>query len=655
MALAFASHSNAAPTTATTTTTTPQTTPANAHFQLFANARLQLRDRTPQGALRLWLVHNTLADSGLRPTHDGDFASVVWAALGETGLCPDGFPDDVHGAGLWPLALHNWLLKNMNKSAQELPDAWSAFAGGMQQRPVSLFDVLSTEELGAVRFTRGRCLGPWLWQVRSPNPAWPDLDDRLVVGAMMRDLLVAAETSLVRTKVEGTALLAVRRFDLETALVRLEAAKRREQTSTMDQVLRAAGVSSEGRFTLSQQREAAFGVSAGALLWRKAMQWPASEWLSLSTQRRLSLFREADVGLNDWVARERVILNMIDANAARNNGPELSSWLGFAGRAKRRHVDSKNDASDNELDEDRARLLKAIVEGERGERLLGVEGGFRERSVVALYRGVAFLKAGDTMQALRSFAFALGHADESVAAEEVHGLSRRWLAFVLAQFAADDEVLAVLDRFVPPVDHAAVVETLLWRAALHGDTKSYDKLLAEAQRRRQTTLITLGKRLAPLAAGDLTALWAQVTTDQSDSAILRFIERLLDQLALETVDVRANHRDTLAGMVQLLNEQHERATPSQLRRLERVRDRAITLRNDVGDFDLSVAGRVQMNAPGAEAYAGSVRLAPADPLPWPFAVPSTTPPNPFTPIALTPVEWRASPKGELVFGWSIHE
>jgi hypothetical protein len=171
--------------------------------------------------------------------------------------------------------------------------------------------------------------------------------------------------------------------------------------------------------------------------------------------------------------------------------------------------------------------------------------------------------------------------------------------------------------------------------------------------------VNLGKRLAPLAAGDLTALWTQVTKDQSDTAVLRFIERLLDQLALETVDVRANHRDTLAGMVQLLDEQHERATPSQLRRIDRIRDRAITLRNDVGDFDLSIAGRVQMNAPGAEAYAGSVRLAPADPLPWPFAVPSTTPPNPFTPIVLTPLEWREAgtpgAPGKLVFGWSIHE
>jgi hypothetical protein len=266
------------------------------------------------------------------------------------------------------------------------------------------------------------------------------------------------------------------------------------------------------------------------------------------------------------------------------------------------------------------------------------------------------LKAGNSMEALRSFAFALGHADESAVADDVHGLSRRWLAFVLAQYEADDEVLAVIDRFVPPVDHAAVVETLLWRAALHGDTHSFDKLVSEAKRRRQATLIALGKRLEPLARGDVTTLWAQVTTDQPDTAVLRFIERLLDQLALETVDVRANHRQTLAGMVQLLDEQHERASPSQLRRLDRVRDRAITLRNDIGDFDLSIAGRVQMNAPGSEAYAGSVRLAPTDPLPWPFAVPMTTPPNPFTPIVLTPVEWRASSRaGDLVFGWSIHE
>ena len=56
----------------------------------FENARLALRDGKPQDALRLWLLRNALESSGTPPTHDSDFRSVVWAALGETGCCADG-------------------------------------------------------------------------------------------------------------------------------------------------------------------------------------------------------------------------------------------------------------------------------------------------------------------------------------------------------------------------------------------------------------------------------------------------------------------------------------------------------------------------------------------------------------------------------------
>ena len=53
-------------------------------------------------------------------------------------------------------------------------------------------------------------------------------------------------------------------------------------------------------------------------------------------------------------------------------------------------------------------------------------------------------------------------------------------------------------------------------------------------------------------------------------------------------------------------------------------------------------------------FAGSIRLAPADPLPWPFKPPEPEAPSVFTPIVLEPVEWRDA-KGALVFGWRLSE
>jgi hypothetical protein len=57
-------------------------------------------------------------------------------------------------------------------------------------------------------------------------------------------------------------------------------------------------------------------------------------------------------------------------------------------------------------------------------------------------------------------------------------------------------------------------------------------------------------------------------------------------------------------------------------------------------------------APTGEVFVGSVRLAPVDPLPWPFVASQPSAPSVFTPLQLTPEEWRAD-DGELVFGWSI--
>src|SRR6185295_6634589 len=93
-----------------------------------------------------------------------------------------------------------------------------------------------------------------------------------------------------------------------------------------------------------------------------------------------------------------------------------------------------------------------VFSGERGARILELDPatGFRERSAIALHRGVEFLGAGDMREALRSFAFALAHGDESRNSDDVLGLSRRWLSFVLSRFETGDDVIAILQALVPP-------------------------------------------------------------------------------------------------------------------------------------------------------------------------------------------------------------
>ena len=57
----------------------------------------------------------------------------------------------------------------------------------MQQRPFSLYDVLSSEEIQTARFYRAPCAAPYRMLPRLPSAQWIDMNDRLSVGVMMRD------------------------------------------------------------------------------------------------------------------------------------------------------------------------------------------------------------------------------------------------------------------------------------------------------------------------------------------------------------------------------------------------------------------------------------------------------------------------------------
>lgn len=618
---------------------------------VFWNARLALRNHKPVDVLRLWMLRNALTSAGEVGAHDHEFRSVVWAALGETGMCTDGFIEDDTGAGLWPIAIHNWLLKNLGRQAPSQPDPWPSLRSGMQQRFFSLNDVLSREELKTARFFRADCLVQYRMLPRLPTLHWIDTDDRVSVGLMMRDLLELATATLDERKVEGMALLMTRRFDLDATLSKMTAARVRQEAGLTEQVLRAAGISEGGTQMLRLQRLGEFRTSPDSELWRTAMSWPAGEWLSLSQQRRLSLFGDANAGLADENARKRVILMMVDELQARGDGRELESWLGFGPGAVAGNADA-NAVAAGIIGQ--AELVEAVTSGARGERLLGLEPatGFRERSALALHRGVQFLRSGDTLQALRSFAFALAHADESRDAEGVHRLAQRWLSFVLSQYSSTDEVMVILERFVPTIDFNIIVESLVWRAAFHADPTSFERVTRSI--RKNGSLQRTAESLRPLAGGDAGKMWNQLEAAGEGQSVYRFAERFIEQLSLEPLDVRANNRVAIEMAIGVLEKADLTAGSSLKKKLNKVRQRAQALLDGIGEFDESVRGRADAGAPDREAYAGSVRLAPADPLPWPFAAPRVTPPNPFTPVVLTPVEWRDE-NHDLIYGWSIHE
>jgi hypothetical protein len=609
---------------------------------VFYNARLALRGDQPTEALKLWLLRNSLVEQGERGRNDEDFRSVVWAALGDLGLCQDGFPKDERGAGLWPLALHNWVVHATTKGPppEEQPP-FGAFEVGRQQRFISLNDVLSTEELRSVTFSRTSCLLPRVTLMDAGQSPWVDLSDRLAAGRLMRRLLAMSLGTLVREKVQNVAAVEARIFDLDLALAELQSRRARQEGFAAKQRARSLGVSEVGAQAVRDAVAAWPASSEQAAFLRKALSWRAGEWLTLSRARRLSLFAQARPYSQDPVALERLVLAVIDALIERGSGEELESWIGFL------------DASDAP---GRRSVLTA---GERGKRLLELDPstGFRERAAIALHRGVAFLEAGQLEDALRSFAYTMAHAEASREPATTMALARRWLSYVLSRYRTNEDILAMLKELVPKQEYNSVAEDLVWKAALRADTRSFE--LTVASLRRGSALDARVERLRSLAHGRAGEMVTELRKAASEEPyfMLRFVRELLEKLEAEEADVRAAHIPTLKLLMGVLDPLAVRGggeQSSHARTAGQLSDRAQAILEGLGSLEQSVSAKARALSPRREAFAGAIRLAPADPLPWPFRAPEPEVPSAFTPLVLEPVEWRDA-KGTLVLGWRLTE
>jgi hypothetical protein len=610
------------------------------HTLIYYNARMALREGESLEAIKLWLLRNALEDlTGTLSPHDTDFRSVTWAALGQAGICQDGHPTDEAGAGLWPLALHNWVVRNMGRrKPASRPNPFDAFQLGQQQRFVSLGDVLGAEELRNVHLFRGRCLRARVALVSAGEAVNADLSDRQVAARLMRYLLVRARTTL-GDDVRGRAALEARLFDVDLQLTALAAQEARREARTRARRGREIGMSRESVTSMTEQApDYTFSEdSEPAAILRASVSWPPSEWMALSAERRLFLFDHARRFGGDTAALDAIALGVIDALIARGEGEQVHLWIPRV---------SGGEAPDT------------IWGGDRGQRLLALdrEMGFQERSVIALHRGVHALQQGDLPGALRLLAYALQFAPESQEAETVQSLSRRWMSYVASQFAITDDLLVTLQELVPRRDYSVVLEDLMWRAAFHADRASFargvdNQLGGDALERR----IAL---LEPLAEGDVARFSALVRDGlaQSPSETLRFLDQMVQRLELEDAEVRASHVPTLASVRRLLAPLATDTGTSggRGRTAAALVQRAQAILEGVGGLGPGATARdsARSLAPGSEVFAGSVRLAPSDPLPWPFRASEVSAPSIFTPLDLTPEEWRGE-SGEWVFGWSL--
>ncbi len=610
---------------------------------IYFNARMALREGKPLEAIKLWYLRNSLEDETDRiSAHDGDLHSVTWAALGELGLCQDGLRRDKKGAGLWPLALHNQVVKNLGRR-RRVPAAqpWTAFEVDRQGRLVSIQDVLDAEELATLRFFRGPCFAPRYAIYESGDDLYGDLRERQVQAKLLRHLLAESRETLARDRVRGLAAVDARLFDLDLQLTALAAREARRFEMVQARRARSLGLDRQSVIQVAeaQPETTLHPQSQAARILADAPGWSTAEWLSMTQDRRLFVFDHAREAAADPAALDAVALALIDALIDAGRGEELDPWIARAG-----------DPTDP--------AAQAVIwSGDRGERLmaLGADSGFEEGAVIALSRGVHHLQAGRQTEALRSMAWALQHAGESKAAGSVESLSLRWLTWIAGRYEITDSLLITLRQLVGTREYSVILEDLMWRSALRADLRSYERGLANQRGRG-----ALGRRLhllAPLAAGDAGEFERGIAEglETAPSETLRFLDQLVQRLELEPALVRSAHLGTLARLDALLlpwatgegKGRQGRTAASLLARSQAIEEGLTGLPDEATDRE-----RARALDPSSEVFVGSVRLAPADPLPWPFKRLDPAPPSVFEPLTLTPEEWRL-PDGTLVFGWSI--
>lgn len=608
------------------------------HTVLYYNARMALREDQPVEAVKLWLLRNALEDKTERVSpHDADFGSVTWAALGELGLCADGHPRDTDGAGLWPLALHNWVVRNMRlRQRGRRVRPFDALDVGRQQRYVAIGDVLGTDELMTVRLSRGRCFGHLLQMAQAGE--WPlaKLSDRQVTARLLKHLLVRSRETLAADRTTGRAVISARLFDLNLQLAALDAREAERQARQQGRLGRQIGLSSESVDALvDESPDYTFPPdSEPARILRDSAGWSVDEWMALDPERRRFLFDHARAYTGD-ASLDETVLGILDALITQGDGDEAERWIA-------RYTGPR----------------ETIWSGPRGASLLALddESGFRERAVISLHRGVSELSAGDMPGALRSMAYAMRHAPASREGTEASQLSRRWLSYIAAQFEITESLLVTLQELVPRQDYGIILEDLMWRAAFRADRASFDQGIAGQQGRG--ALERRLELLAPLSRGDVGRFLRDVERglEQSPSETLRFLSQLVERLKLEDAPVRSAHIPTMRGLRELVMPLSvgEGGSGRQGRTATELAVETQSIIEGLGGLgdDATDRDRARALGPDAEVFAGSLRLAPADPLPWPFVPEETAAPSVFTPITLRPVEWPDE-TGGLVFGWSL--
>ncbi|MFT6146395.1 MAG: hypothetical protein ACJAV2_004288 [Myxococcota bacterium] len=107
---------------------------------------MALRKDNPSEAVKLWVLRNAMEEGTQQLSTQDDFDSVTWGGPSDMGPCLQDLSTDDDGAGLWPISLHNWVVR-ASDAPNPRTNPWETFELARRSRGLSIHSVLGTEEL----------------------------------------------------------------------------------------------------------------------------------------------------------------------------------------------------------------------------------------------------------------------------------------------------------------------------------------------------------------------------------------------------------------------------------------------------------------------------------------------------------------------------
>lgn len=537
---------------------------------------------------------------------------MLWAAAGQAGVCPSGFPTDDDAAGLWGLGLHNYLLR-ANRMRPAPDDGFfaglSSFERGQQALRFTSFSRPSRSGLAHLKMIRTGCQSDELLPV--PFSVLSELagrSRRKAIAESLFTILTSAREAVRVDWVSGLGILDARLLDLWT-WIQEEREDGEESTP-----------SKQGFEQLSE----------------RVLMLPVADWAQLVPDRALRIYDAAEGKLSPDRQKE-VLFALLAKAIERQDGLFAERVLG--------RFDGPREALRQEVQE--PEWLSQFANLDTADRFSG-------RAFFHFRRGLIFEQTGNAEGALRSFAFALQTAgDSNVLQETVTRQSLQWVSYILSRYEADQNVLRVLRQVLPREHYQPVWTELVWAALFQLDRKTFELLMANRSGRGRVSADL--RKFTPYVSGRSTEFWREIRRlfrSQSGQAV-RLAAAYVTALERQSYDVRLKHREALRQFRSLLEEWGDangsRRAASQLQRSAAVLQQIDAIE---ATFPTRAPERAQNLNPDAVLSAGAVRLPPAADLAWPFAREPEEEADVFTPIGLRVVGFDA---GKQQILWKLED